>query len=442
MGPQVMPVWGDDTLPGEADCVIIGGGIIGVATALFLAEAGQSVVLVEKGHIAGEQSSRNWGWCRQARRDPREFDLARAAVGLWRGMNERVAGDTGFTTCGTLFAARDEATLARYRGWVEQARAAGIDAEILEGEAVRAQLVGDGDPPPAALFCGSDGRAEPQRAVPLMALAARRSGARIVTDCAARGIELAGGQVTGVVTERGAIRTRQVVVAGGVWSRRILSDLGLFIPQLPVRASVARTQPLPEGPIPNFWDGVMGVRRRADGGYTVANGLLNAIPIVPASFRNIAAYWPLIMMEWRHIRLKFGRDFWREWADGAPVALDRPSPYEAMRVLDPSPDHVWVETALAALRRRFPALGQARAVQVWGGMIDAMPDTVPIIAPVERIGGLVVATGFSGHGFGVGPAAGHLVADLVLGRRPIVDPAAFRFERYVDGTMPRPYGGV
>ena len=113
-----------------------------------------------------------------------------------------------------------------------------------------------------------------------------------------------------------------------------------------------------------------------------------------------------------------------------------------MRVLDPRPDLAFVETALATLRRRFPALAGARAVETWGGMIDAMPDTVPVISPLARIGGVVIATGFSGHGFGAGPAGGHLAADLVLGRRPIVDPAPFRLERYFDGTMPRPVYGV
>ena len=442
MGPITIPVFGQEALPAECETVIVGGGIIGVATAMYLAERGADVVLVEKGHIAGEQSSRNWGWCRQGRRDPREFDLIRESLRLWRGMNAFVAGDTGFATCGVLFGARDEATTERYAKWVAEAAQAGIGAEIASGAKVRDLLTGDAAPPPAGLYCASDGRAEPQLAVPLMAKAAQTKGARILPDCAVRGIETAGGRITSVVTERGAIACRNVVVAGGAWTRRILRDLDIHIPQLKVRATVSRTQPLPGGPSPCFWDDILGVRKRLDGGYTLANGLLNTVPITPDSFRFMAPYMKILAMDWRHLRLTVGHDFFSEWANAAPVPYDRPSPYEACRVLDPAPDMRFVRSTLALFRKRFPALAHARLVQVWGGMIDAMPDTVPIISPVDGISGLIVATGFSGHGFGIGPAAGHLVADMVTGAKPIADPYAFRISRYFDGTMPPPYGGV
>jgi glycine/D-amino acid oxidase-like deaminating enzyme len=442
MGPATIAFFGDRDMPVACETVIIGGGVIGVTTALFLAERGHDVVLVEKGHVAGEQSSRNWGWVRQARRDPREFDLARESLALWRTMNERIGGDTGFATCGTLFAARSDAVAAHYEAWARDAAQAGIASVMAPAQQVCDLMAGDVAPPPAALYCASDGRAEPQRAVPLMAEAARARGARIMTDCAARGIETGGGRVIAVVTERGSIACRNVVVAGGVWSRRILRDLGIAIPQLRVRATVSRTQPLPGGPDLCFWDDVLGVRRRADGGYTLANGLLNAVPVIPDSFRFLPAYLPLLGMEWRHLRLGFGRDFIDQARAARPVPLDRPSPYESCRVLDPTPDRRYVEASLAVFRRRFPRLAAARLVQVWGGMMDAMPDTVPIISPVDSVTGLIVATGFSGHGFGVGPAAGHLVADLLTGRPPIVDPHPFRITRYFDGTMPRPFGGV
>ena len=442
MGPQTTAFFGDGQVPRSCETVIIGGGIIGVSTALFLAARGHDVVLVEKGAVAGEQSSRNWGWCRQTGRDPREFDLAREALRLWRTMNERVGDDTGFATCGCLYAARDDATAQGYEGWMREAAQAGIKTGMASARTIAALLPGDTAPPPAALYCADDGRAEPQRAVPMMAAAARRLGARIVTDCAARGVETAAGRVIGVVTERGAIACTNVVVAGGVWTRRILRDLGLHIPQLRVRATVSRTQPLPGGPDLCLWDGALGVRKRADGGYTLANGLLNSVPLIPDSFRFMRAYWPLLAMEWRHIRPSLGRDFVDQALHARPVPLDRPSPYEACRVLDPKPDTRFVMATLAEFRQRFPQLAEARLIQVWGGMIDAMPDTVPIISPVETIAGLIVATGFSGHGFGVGPAAGHLVADLVSGSAPIIDPAPFRIGRYFDGTMPPPYAGV
>ena len=87
---SIDPVSSPDTASSShVDVCVIGGGIIGVSTALELAERGLSVAVVEKGVIAGEQSSRNWGWCRQMGRDPREVPLVLEALRLWRGMNER-----------------------------------------------------------------------------------------------------------------------------------------------------------------------------------------------------------------------------------------------------------------------------------------------------------------------------------------------------------------
>src|SRR6185437_7777315 len=103
MSPRVDPVLGDEVLPARADVVIVGGGIVGTAAALFLAEQGVAVTLCEKGYIAGEQSSRNWGWCRKMVRDPREIPLAVESLRLWQGMNERVEAETGFRTCGIMY---------------------------------------------------------------------------------------------------------------------------------------------------------------------------------------------------------------------------------------------------------------------------------------------------------------------------------------------------
>src|SRR5438874_8969869 len=102
MAPRVDPVRSDESLPAQADVVIVGGGIIGASTALFLAQKGIRAVLCEKGHIAGEQSSRNWGWCRKMARDPRELPLIIESLRLWGGMNELVEAETGFrqaTSC-------------------------------------------------------------------------------------------------------------------------------------------------------------------------------------------------------------------------------------------------------------------------------------------------------------------------------------------------------
>ncbi|MBS7538607.1 NAD(P)/FAD-dependent oxidoreductase [Ancylobacter lacus] len=442
MGPHVVPVASDLACPAAADVVVVGGGIIGTTSALYLAERGLKVVLCEKGHIAGEQSSRNWGWCRQAKRDPREFDLIREALGLWRGMDARIGAATGFTTTGILFAANTPEREASFADWVKEAAGAGIHAQMLSKAEAAKQLPGDTAPSKAALWCASDGRAEPQKAAPAIAEAARRAGAVILTDCAVRGVETGGGKVVAAVTERGRIATSTVVVAGGAWTRRILKDLGIDLPQLKVRANVLRTSPVENGPIPALWDHDFAFRRREDGGYTIANGHVNVVPIVPDSFRFCLDFLPALRMEFASLRLRFGPRFFTEWQEAGRRALDEPSVYEAVRVLDPTPDTSYLRSAFAALQRRFPVFAGARIVQSWAGFIDATPDAVPVISPVDSVSGLVVATGFSGHGFGIGPGAGHLVADLVTGARPIADPKDFRLSRFFDGSRPRPMAGL
>src|SRR5437588_3065211 len=131
MAPRVDQVRSDDALPERADVVIIGGGIIGASTALFLAQKGIRAVLCEKGHIAGEQSSRNWGWCRKMGRDPRELPLIIESLALWGDMNELVAGETGFRRTGTLYLCRTEAEIARRAAWLEHASLYQLDSRVI-----------------------------------------------------------------------------------------------------------------------------------------------------------------------------------------------------------------------------------------------------------------------------------------------------------------------
>ena len=129
MGPPVETVADDTTLPDEVDVVVVGGGIIGVSTALYLSDKGLRVAVCEKGHIAGEQSSRNWGWVRVTHRDMREFELSIESLKLWRTLDQTLGIDTGFKQCGILYMANDNTKMEGHRVWLEKARAlAGRDA--------------------------------------------------------------------------------------------------------------------------------------------------------------------------------------------------------------------------------------------------------------------------------------------------------------------------
>jgi glycine/D-amino acid oxidase-like deaminating enzyme len=142
------------------------------------------------------------------------------------------------------------------------------------------------------------------------------------------------------------------------------------------------------------------------------------------------------------LKLRIDHRFMQEMAEARPVPLDQVSPYEKTRVLDPSPDDHYLSEALRDLTKALPVFAKARIVQKWAGMIDVTPDAVPVISPVDEAPGLIVATGFSGHGFGIGPGAGRLVADLATGSAPVVDPHDFRLSRYSDGSNPQIISGI
>jgi glycine/D-amino acid oxidase-like deaminating enzyme len=441
MGPEVDRIETDAAPPAETGIVVIGGGIIGTCTALALSQKGVAVTLCEKGHIAGEQSSRNWGWVRKNGRDSRELPLIIESLRIWQGMNQTVGAETGFRTCGIVSIARTEADRARHERWVQDAEAYQLGSRIVEGAELEALLPGCRERFRSALYNPTDGRAEPQKAAPAIAAAARREGAQVVTECAVRGLDIVGGRVVGVITEKGRIKCDGVVLAGGAWSRLFCGSLGVTLPQLKVLSSVVRTAPTSGLPESSVNTGAFAFRRRLDGGYNIAGGGNHTVPIVPDTFRFFRPFLPALRAEWGQLHLRLDDRFMTEARLPRRWDLDRPTPFEATRVLDPTPDKARSERAVARMKAQFPAAAGMQVVQHWAGMIDVTPDAVPVISPVQNLPGLTVATGFSGHGFGIGPGAGRLAADLAVGDSPVVDPKPFRFERFTDGTPIRVEAG-
>ena len=439
MAPRVDPVRSDEALPAAADVVIVGGGIIGTSAALFLAQKGVRTVLCEKGHIAGEQSSRNWGWCRKMGRDPRELPLIIESLRLWQGMNETVEAETGFRQAGIMYLAETQAEIGQFEAWLDHARQYQLDTRILTAAEARELMPGLTGDWKGALYTASDGKAEPQMAAPAIAEAARRHGASILTGCAVRGIETQAGRISAAVTEKGRIACNRIVLAGGAWSRLFCGNLGVELPQLKVLATVMRTQPLEGGPEISASGGLFGFRKRMDGGYTVATLGVRTIDLVPDQLRLLPAYLPAARLHWKKLRFRVGRRWIEEWRTPRRWRLDETSPFETVRVLDPEPDRFVVDRARTAAADAFPLFREAQVAESWGGMIDVMPDAIPVISPVERLPGFFIATGFSGHGFGIGPGAGKLVADMVSGDPTLVDPAPFRIARFTDGSKPRPH---
>jgi glycine/D-amino acid oxidase-like deaminating enzyme len=434
MGPYVDSVTSDEAIPATTSVVVIGGGIIGTFAALTLAGRGIPVVLCEKGYVACEQSSRNWGWCRQAGRDEREMPLIVQSLALWRDMNRLTEADTGFRECGVLYVGENDADETRFAAWAAMARPYDIGTRIVRGAELAALMPRASRTYSCGLYVPTDGCAEPQRAAPAIARAAQRKGAIILAHCAVRGIERAGGRTAAVITERGRIACTAVVLAGGAWSSLFCASLGIRLPQLKVLSSVMRTAPVAGGPEACTYLDAVGYRKRGDGGYTIARGAGYIAPFVPDSLRYLRDFLPTLRKERDSLRLRLNAQSLREFCTRRSWPLDRPSPFESARVLDPAPSLALNGQALAAMVQLYPQFRDVAVVQQWGGYIDVTPDVVPYISPVGTLPGLTVAAGFSGHGFGIGPAAGRLAAELAIGDTPSVDTAPFRASRFSDGS--------
>jgi glycine/D-amino acid oxidase-like deaminating enzyme len=443
MAPIVDPVPSDTTLPQRAAVAVIGGGIVGVSTALELAERGVDVALFEKGEIGCEQSSRNWGWCRQMGRDPREIPLILKSIEAWRGMNARVGAETGFRQCGIVYlSATEEQFAAKTKWYKDNVKAYGLDTRLVSGADAELLVPGATRKWAGGLFTASDGRAEPRMAAPAIALAARRKGAKVFTRCAVRGVETKAGRVGGIVTEKGPVACDTVVLAGGAWSRRFLGNLDIPFPQLTVLNSVLRTEPLDVGIDRTASGADFTFRKRLDGGFTVTHNHLSVADIVPDSFSLFFEFLPILRQDWRGLRLRFGKRFIEEARLAHRWPLDQRSPFERVRVLDPAPIPSILDAAAKSLIEHFPAFKPMRVAERWAGIIDATPDAVPVISAIDRLPGLYLASGFSGHGFGLGPGAGRLMAEIVTGAYVCVDPTPFRYNRYFNGSNPRPKSGL
>jgi glycine/D-amino acid oxidase-like deaminating enzyme len=433
MPAPLIEIESSSALPESADVVIIGGGIVGVCAGYYLSRRGLKIALLEKGRIGAEQSSRNWGWCRQQNRDARELPIATASLSLWDRFAEEIGADLGFRRCGLLYLSDDEAQLAAWAKWRDCAVGAGVTTHMLSPEEASARGSATGKAWKGGVFSPSDGTADPSRAAPMIARGILQSGGSVHQLCAARGLETAAGRVCAVVTEKGTIRTTTVIHAGGAWASSFLNQLGIRFPQSSVRSSILAVAPGATGLPDALHTSEVSVTRRGDGGHTLAISGGARIDPTPQQLRYARHFVPMFLRRWRSIGIgglegwKSGHETLHRWT------LDAPTPMEAMRILDPTPDARQIAETHARALRLLPGLRSVSVAASWAGYIDSTPDGVPAIGELAGLPGFILAAGFSGHGFGIGPGAGHMIADLVTGARPIVDPQPYRPER-LDGS--------
>lgn len=430
MSAPLLHIETNSQLPAEADAVVIGGGVIGVFSAYYLARRGLKVALLEKGRIAAEQSSRNWGWCRQQNRDARELPMATISLDLWDKLRLETGEDPGFRRCGLLYLSQSESELAGWAKWRDFAKTVGVTTHMLGKKEATDKGQATGREWRGGVWSPSDGTADPSIAVPIVARAIMTTGSTVHQNCAARGIELSGGRVSAVITERGTIRTKVVVMAGGAWASSFCHQLGIRFPQSSVRSSILSVLPGAEGLPDALHTSQVSITKRSDGGFTLAISGRARVDITPQKLRFSREFFPMFLRRWRSLA-PGGLEGWRAGNETLQHwKLDELSPMERTRILNPAPDQGQIKETLKRACDLLPELKNVSIGNTWAGFIDSTPDGVPAIGEVSSIQGFILAAGFSGHGFGIGPGAGHLIADMITGTEPIVDPRPYRIERF------------
>ncbi|EJL27336.1 glycine/D-amino acid oxidase, deaminating [Caulobacter sp. AP07] len=423
---------GADRLPAAVDVVVIGGGFVGASAALTLAERGVSVALCEKGVVAGEASGRSMGFVYSQWADPAKMGLLERSKTLWAAMNARTGLETGYRRTGVVAPLAGPEQAAYAEAWLASvAGAPGVDGRVISKSEIARLFPAMRDPPDQALLSQTDASVEPVLAAPAIAEAAQRKGAIVLQNCAARGLETSAGRVSGVVTERGVIACKAVILAGGAWSPMFARSVGAGFRQVDVFLSMLSLSPV-AGPEVSLSSEAFGFRRQIDGGYSV--GVVEmAVPLDGDLIAAALSAPSTVQALMPQARLGFSASrAWDEMMSPRRWKLDRPSPFEARRILEPI---YWARPpaeALAKLIERFPVFAAAQIRDRWAGAISTTIDNMPVISEAPRVPGLFIGSGFA-NGLTFGPAAGEALADLATGRAPSFDLGGYRMSRFTDG---------
>jgi sarcosine oxidase subunit beta len=373
--------------------VVIGGGVIGCSAAFHLAEAGVEVALVERGELGGGSTSRGAGGIRTQFSDLLNIKLARRSLDAFLDFARRPGWEIEFKQVGYLFVLSGESDLHSFEHSVALLNHHGGDARIISaGEARRLCPLLDGDDILAAAFSPADGHATPEGVVQGYAVAARAHGARIRVGCELRAIEVSGGEVRAVVTSEGRIATGAVICAAGPWSRGCGAMVGVELPVTPLRRQILFTEPI--------------------------DGLPERLPMT----------------------IDFASSFYfhRE-GPGLLIGMSDRSEQPGFSV-QTSDD--WIPALMDVVQRRAPSVARAGIRGGWAGLYEMTPDHNALIGESARVSRFLYATGFSGHGFLQGPAAGEVLRDLVLRRQPFVDIAPLSADRFEASALRPEYNVV
>jgi len=390
----------------STDVLVIGGGIVGAATAYHLARRGAGVTLLEADQLASGATGRNLGyiWLHTRRPGP-ELELVMSTRNELEGLPEELGADFGLRTNGGLIYFNSEAQAAVMREFVDRRTADGVPMRMLDGHEARSLAPILPDSVLGASYCALDAQIDSRRYVRAFAAAAQRAGARVVEGSAARTIETRDGRITRVLTDIGPISAGQVVLATGAWTPYLAAQLGIELPIHPMRLQIVQTEPMPPR--------------------------LDVVLYGPAAVKQYAIFRELPSYR----REAFATDLEDrlglallesacQTADGSyllGIAMDFPG-------FDWKPDLAGVALVAEGLAASLPELQAARFARAWAGILPLTSDSLPVIDRAPGFDDVIIAAGHV-FGNGAGPTTGRLVADLICGTEPAIDMTPFRAVR-------------
>jgi glycine/D-amino acid oxidase-like deaminating enzyme len=380
-------------LPESAEVVIIGGGVMGTSAAFHLAEAGVDVLLVERGQLGSGSTSRAAGGVRTQFSDALNIEIAARSLDAFRDFARRPGWEIDLREVGYLFVLSRDADVGEFERSVALENELGLDTRMLTAAEVRdlCPLVA-GDDILAGAFSPRDGHATPEGVVQGYAFAARQHGAHIETGCELRDITRSGTEITEVVTSHGSVRTSTVICTAGAWSRSCGAMVGVDLPVTPLRRQILFTEPVA--------------------------GLPSHLPMT----------------------IDFATSFYFH-REGPGLLMGMSDPNERPGFSVETTDD-WIPALMEIVRRRAPRIADAGIRGGWAGLYEMTPDHNAIIGEASGVSRFLYATGFSGHGFLMGPAVGEILRDLVLGRPTFVDISPLSVTRFAASTLRPEYNVV
>ena len=367
-----------------ADVIVIGGGVIGNATAYYLAKKGCSVIVLEKSdHLGNGGSSRNGGGVRQSGRDKRELPLAMYGIkNLWPSLSEELGTDVEYCQDGNLRLGKTEEHMKILSGLAENTRSCGLDVRMISGEEVREICPYLSDEVIGASWCPTDGHANPMLTTLAFYKKARELGARFITGEEVTEIRKIRGKARQVITKENVYEGENIILAAGLESREIAGTVGVDIPMQPALLECLVTEAEPE-----MFGQMLGTAEADFYGHQTKHG-----SFVFGGSSNFEG---------------FNKD------NGTPVNSS-----------------ITASCICRGIMKYFPSLSDAKIVRTWAGWMDLCADKVPVISKVEEVPGLILACGFSGHGFGIAPAVGKQLSQMVVDGSTALDLTAFRYDRF------------